>query len=246
MDDAAPLARWQDLCIDATDAGQLGAFWAKALTLEPEQLNDGDVVLREAGRPERTLWVNRVPEPRTVKQRVHLDLRAGSLQPLLDAGATVLRPEGDDGIRWTVMADPEGGELCVFLRPELAPDAPILPFEMAVDSADHAAQARWWAEVLGGTVTQDGRDFTWIEDVPGLPFDSIDFVPVPEPKTVKNRIHWDVTASDVGALVAAGATVLREPDDEIHWHVLADPEGNEFCVFAPDEPGAPEDAPPAP
>ena len=46
-----------------------------------------------------------------------------------------------------------------------------------------------------------------------------------EPKSAKNRIHWDVTASDVLPLVEAGSTVLREPDQEIDWHVLADPEG---------------------
>jgi hypothetical protein len=54
-----------------------------------------------------------------------------------------------------------------------------------------------------------------------------------EPKSAKNRIHRDVTASDVLPLVEAGATVLREPDQEIDWHGLADPEGNEFCVFTP-------------
>jgi hypothetical protein len=59
----------------------------------------------------------------------------------------------------------------------------------------------------------------------------MDFVPVPEPKTVKNRIHWDVTVPGAAPLVEAGAIVLREPDAEISWHVLADPEGNEFCAF---------------
>jgi hypothetical protein len=59
----------------------------------------------------------------------------------------------------------------------------------------------------------------------------MDFVPVPEPKMVKNRIHWDVTVPAVAPLVEAGAVVLREPDDDIGWHVLADPEGNEFCAF---------------
>jgi len=54
---------------------------------------------------------------------------------------------------------------------------------------------------------------------------------VPEPKTVKNRIHWDVTIPAVAPLVAAGATVLHQPDGDVRWHVLADPEGNEFCVF---------------
>ena len=59
----------------------------------------------------------------------------------------------------------------------------------------------------------------------------MDCVPMPEPKTVKNRIRWDVTVPDVAPLVEAGAMVLREPDDEIRWYVLADPERNEFCAF---------------
>ena len=60
------------------------------------------------------------------------------------------------------------------------------------------------------------------------------FGAVPEPKTVKNRIHWDVWG-DTSELLAAGATLLRARDDhEIGWDVLADPEGNEFCVFARD------------
>ena len=57
------------------------------------------------------------------------------------------------------------------------------------------------------------------------------FVPVPEPKTVKNRIHIDVTTPSVETLVGAGAKVLRRPDGEVDWTVLADPEGNEFCAF---------------
>jgi len=58
---------------------------------------------------------------------------------------------------------------------------------------------------------------------------------VPEPKTVKNRMHWDVVlpegVASPQALVDAGATVLRSPDDDIRWWILADPEGNEFCAF---------------
>jgi hypothetical protein len=56
---------------------------------------------------------------------------------------------------------------------------------------------------------------------------------VPEPKTVKNRVHWDVNVESVDALVAAGATILRPRDDEIRWSIMADPEGNEFCAFEP-------------
>ena len=54
---------------------------------------------------------------------------------------------------------------------------------------------------------------------------------MPEPKTAKNHVHWDVTVPAVAPLVAAGVAVLREPAAEIGWYVLADPEGNEFYAF---------------
>ena len=69
--------------------------------------------------------------------------------------------------------------------------------------------------------------------MPGLPFDSFDFVPVPEPKALKNRIHWDLESEDLPGLVERGATVLAEPTEATPWHVCADPDGNEFCVFEP-------------
>ena len=53
---------------------------------------------------------------------------------------------------------------------------------------------------------------------------------MPEPRTVKNRIHWDVLGS-VDSLQAAGAMVLRRPDEDTGWTVMADPDGNEFCAF---------------
>ncbi len=57
-------------------------------------------------------------------------------------------------------------------------------------------------------------------------------VPVEEEKVVKNRMHIDVFGS-VDELLSLGATLVRRRDDEIEWDVLADPEGNEFCVFTP-------------
>jgi hypothetical protein len=230
------IARWKDLCIDATDAHRLGAFWGQLLGLEVELHDDGDAALRGA-RPEQRIWVNAVPEPRTVKQRVHLDLEAVSLEPILALGATMVLPAKESGFAWSVLADPEGGELCVFLREGLPTDPPARLYEMAVDTGDGVsahALAVWWADVLGGEVVDDEHGFSWVQDVPGLPFVSIDLVPVPEAKTVKNRIHWDITSSDVPALLERGATLLAEPTDATKWHVLADPEGNEFCVFNPD------------
>ena len=131
------------------------------------------------------------------------------------------------GRTWTVMADPEGGEFDAFPRDEVPAER---LHGLVVDSADAKAQARWWAEVYGVSVTENDG-WSTLENVPGMPILTMDFVPVPEPKTVKNRIHWDVTIPAVAPLVAAGATVLHQPDGDVRWHVLADPEGNEFCVF---------------
>jgi hypothetical protein len=58
-----------------------------------------------------------------------------------------------------------------------------------------------------------------------MPVLTMDCVPVPEPRTVKNLIHWDVTVPGMTPLVAAGPGVLREPGGGIGWHVLAGPEG---------------------
>ncbi len=216
------IARFKDLCLDAGDPARLGAFWAAALGRTWQAGDNGDGRLT-GQTPRHTIWINRVPEPRTVKNRVHLDIYARELTDLEALGATVLEPQRD----WTIMADPEGGEFCAFLRPEV-PAGRL--HGLVVDSADPAAQARWWGAVYGTGVTENDGWYT-LEDVPGMPILTMDFVPVPEPKSVKNRIHWDVTVPAVAPLAAAGATVLREPGGDIRWHVLADPEGNEFCAF---------------
>lgn len=218
------IARFKDLCLDAGDPERLGAFWAAVLGRTWQAHEGGDGLLT-GPTPQHTIWVNRVPEAKTVKHRVHLDIYTRDLAGLEALGATVLGTYP----RWTVMADPEGGEFCAFVRPELPAER---LHGLAVDCADAEAQARWWADVYGVAVTANDGWFT-LEDVPGMPILTMDFEDVPEPKTVKNRIHWDVTVPAVGPLLEAGATVLREPVGDTPWHVLADPEGNEFCAFAP-------------
>jgi hypothetical protein len=215
------IARFKDLCVDAGDPARLGAFWAAASgrTLETK---DGSYLLT-GPTPQHTIWINKVPEAKTVKHRVHLDVYTRTLEELEALGATIRQRRP----RWTVMADPEGGEFCAFLRP----DPPVEKVHgLAVDSAAPEAQARWWAEVYGVGVTANDGWFT-LEGIPGMPILTMDFDRVPEPKTVKNRVHWDITVPDVAPLIEAGATLLREPDDDIGWHVLSDPEGNEFCAF---------------
>ncbi|MEI5676204.1 MULTISPECIES: VOC family protein [unclassified Nocardioides] len=223
----SPLATFKDLCVDAVDPARMGRFWAGALDLGYAERGDGLVQLTGRTR-HHTVWVNPVPEPVTVKQRVHLDLHVASVDDVLALGAT---PYVVDRFRWQVLRDPEGGELCVFERDRL-PDDRL--YEIGVDSADPERMATWWADVLGARVVSDADDegpWWTVEDIEGAPFEGLVFVAVPEPKTVKNRIHWDVDTSSVDALVAAGARVVRRPDADVSWTILVDPEGNEFCAF---------------
>ena len=95
--------------------------------------------------------------------------------------------------------------------------------------------AQFWAQVLGRTV--DAGDAPGDDEV-GLPGEpALLFIRVPEAKTIKNRVHVDLQPdttrdAEVERLVALGAALLddqRRPDGT-GWVVLADPEGNEFCV----------------
>ncbi|OZV73039.1 hypothetical protein CA850_31600 [Micromonospora echinospora] len=233
--DGLPLARFKDLCLDAVDPHALGGFWARVLHADLVDLRDGDT--RVDGRPGRpgpeSIWVNRVPEPRARRTRVHLGLRLHRSDPadLLAAGARLVR-EPDDEVGWWVLADPDGYEFRAFApRPGTVPG----PFELVVDARDATAQATWWAGVAGGRVERDATGAASVVGAAGFPWEYWVFAPVTEPKTIKNRMHWDVdlTDDDCAALLDAGATLLREPDDDIDWWILADPEGNEFCAFAP-------------
>ena len=107
--------------------------------------------------------------------------------------------------------------------------------QVVVDAADPGALGRWWAEALGWAVVDDADDEFEIrpspERLPGLLF-----VPVPEAKDRKNRLHLDFRpddqAAEVERLLALGAARADVGQGEEPWVVLADPEGNEFCVLA--------------
>jgi catechol 2,3-dioxygenase-like lactoylglutathione lyase family enzyme len=218
------LARWKDLCVDVSDPQTVAAFWSPLLGLEAEPAGDGVTRLR-GDSPVRTVWVNTVPEPKTVKNRVHLDLVLPTVEPLVAGGAAV-EHSPEPGWEWHVLTDPEGNELCVF------PAGQGWPTALVVDASDEQAIAAWWSDVLGARLSPGPEGLPrWLRDVAGLPFEVWKFVNVPDRKTVKNRWHWGLVCDDVEELVRRGATPLRGPDGDIDWHVLADPEGNEFCVF---------------
>ncbi|SCL27473.1 hypothetical protein GA0074692_2356 [Micromonospora pallida] len=105
---------------------------------------------------------------------------------------------------------------------------------ICLDATDEQKLAEWWCSVLGyrlklGTAHEmKGKWLGSIEDPKGEgPL--IWFNRVPEVKTVKNRMHVDILG-DVDEILALGATVVSPMTEENQWAVLADPEGNEFCV----------------
>jgi hypothetical protein len=126
--------RWQCVCFDSTDPRRIAQFWQQALGWRRTYDDDDEVVLEPPeGSPEDGVSPDilflRVPETKTVKNRLHLDLRP------LDQAAEVARLEGlgavradvgqGDGQTWVVLADPDGNEFCVLraLTPdELAED----------------------------------------------------------------------------------------------------------------------------
>jgi predicted enzyme related to lactoylglutathione lyase len=222
------IATYKDLCIDTGNSETLGRFYAAVLGLEFEP--DGAAGTLKGSEPGQRIWMNVVPEPKSVKHRVHLDVLCASVDDLIALGASRVEQPAPD-LPWTVLADPEGGEFCAFVRQPAELPAYRM-HELVIDCAEPREIAQWWADVFGAKL--DGREdkgWWWISDIPGVPFGDWDFVPVPEPKTVKNRIHWDVLVESVDDLVAAGATLLRGPTEADAWSILADPEGNEFCAF---------------
>lgn len=118
------LARIQDITFDCRDPHRLGRFWAEVLgfvedPLDPNLPDDDEVqIIDPAGHHPGVLFIA-VPEPKTVKNRVHLDLRPrepreDTVDRLIALGGTVVDDRrAADGTGWVVMADPEGNELCV-------------------------------------------------------------------------------------------------------------------------------------
>lgn len=111
--------------------------------------------------------------------------------------------------------------------------------QVIIDARDPAALGRWWQEALGWVVVDDAPDEFEIRPAPDrLP--GLLFVDVLDPKTTKNRLHLDLRPDDqeaeVARLLALGATKVDIGQADESWVVLADPEGNEFCVLGPRSP----------
>ncbi|MEU9212796.1 VOC family protein [Streptomyces sp. NPDC048415] len=109
-------------------------------------------------------------------------------------------------------------------------------YGLSVDATDAEKLAHFWAEVLGREVASGGSpEFAALD--PGGSTPRLSFHQVPEPKSVKNRLHLDLITSTFEAesqrLVALGASRIRDvAQGSARWTTFADPEGNEFDLIA--------------
>jgi catechol 2,3-dioxygenase-like lactoylglutathione lyase family enzyme len=107
--------------------------------------------------------------------------------------------------------------------------------QVVVAARDPAAIGRWWADVLGWVIVNDSpEEFEIRPSADQLP--ALLFVPVPEAKQSKNRLHLDFRPdnqqAEVDRFLRAGARHADIGQGTQTWIILADPEGNEFCVLS--------------
>lgn len=107
--------------------------------------------------------------------------------------------------------------------------------EVVIDCRDFSALGHWWADALGWDIIDESDEEIELRD-PNGSGPTLYFGNVPESKTVKNRLHLDFVPDDqdaeVARLIAMGARRVDIGQGEASWVVLADPEGNEFCVLS--------------
>jgi predicted enzyme related to lactoylglutathione lyase len=234
--------RLTDVVIDAADPLALARFWAELLDWRVSRVDlpEVDVTPPPDDGSAFDLCFVRVTEPKARKNRLHLDLASAApdQQMVLVERALALGAErvdvGQRNVPWIVLADPEGNEFCVLEpRPEYADTGALAAVVMDAVSPDVLAE--FWSAAIGW---QPARKAAL--RAPNGRGARLEFIHTGEPHEGKNRVHLDVapTATDdhtteVTTLLDLGATKADIGQGEVSWVVLADPEGNEFCVLTP-------------
>ncbi|WP_141579330.1 VOC family protein [Actinomadura sp. WMMA1423] len=241
--------RLVQIAMKAGDDSVVGRFWAEALGwgISSEGPGVTNVEPPDLDYPDPSaLYIDvlRVPDPKTVKNRVHVDFATTSaahqaelVARLKELGATPV-DIGQGDVPWTVLADPEGNEFCVLEpRPIYMDTGPIAA--VVVDCADPRVMARFWSEAMDWTLHEVTDEHATLRSSKGVgPY--LEFLRTPGVKTGLNRIHLDVRPypdddrlEEAARLRALGATDVDIGQGDVPWTVLADPEGNEFCILTP-------------
>src|SRR6185437_3384866 len=183
-----------------------------------------------------------VSEPKATKNRIHLDLASSSLSDQAEIVERAIRlgaarvDIGQGDVPWVVMGDPEGNEFCVLEPREVYRDTgPVAA--LVVDCVDHQAMAAFWT-VASNWPIQHSDDGLVALRAPANDGFYLEMLEVGEPKKVKNRVHLDVAPyqdddqqGEAARLTKLGATLADVGQGDASWIVMADPEGQEFCVL---------------
>ncbi len=241
-------ARLVDVVFDANDPMRLAQFWAEALRWGIGEETDDEVALIPTDDTGFGILFGLVPGRKTSQNRIHFDLTTTSLDDQNDTVARLLEigaahvdiGQGPDEDH-VVLADPEGNEFCV-----LAPGNNFLagcPRLGAVNCDGTRETGYFWSEALGWPLVWDQDDETAIRapGPNGLTGSMITWSGPPlMPKPTKNRLHFDIAPpadgdqlAEVDRLVSLGAKHIDIGQGDVPWIVMADPDGNEFCVLTP-------------
>ena len=237
-------SRLVDLCFDANDPLGLARFWAEALQWKIDD-TDGEIGLEPTDGTRFGIVFEPVAEPKVGANRLHLDLTTTSIDDqndivarLVAAGARHIdigqRPEEGH----VVLADPEGNELCI-----IEPGNKFLAGcgRFGSITCDGTREVGYfWSAALGWPLVWDQDEETAIRAPDGTgPLITWGGPPLAA-KTGKNRLHLDIAPphdvdqqSEVDRFVALGATRVDIGQGDVSWVVMADPDGNEFCVLSP-------------
>jgi catechol 2,3-dioxygenase-like lactoylglutathione lyase family enzyme len=234
---AAVPARLVALTVAANDPAALARFWAGFLGWGPRD----DRTLEPPDDTGFRLRFEPTPEPKTAQNRMHVDLTSTSPDDQQETVARALRLGGrhcDVGQLpqepHVVLADPEGNEFCV-----IEPGNDFLAdcgFLGAVSCDGSPAVGYFWSEALGWPLVWDQDQETAIRSPRGGPKITWGCPPY-MPRVGRDRLRFDVAPADVDQaaefdrLVSLGAS--RIADGQAGSVVLADPDGNEFCLLAP-------------
>jgi predicted enzyme related to lactoylglutathione lyase len=230
---------------DANDMAALSGFWSTALGWSVTYEDANEVCIQPPdGEPGiELIWVP-VPEPKTVKNRVHLDLASASLEEQAEIVARfeslgarrVDIGQGDD-VPFVVLADPEGNEFCVLEPRDTYRDTGVLA-AIVLHTPEPAALAPFWSAASGWPVVEAKDVYASLRSEEGGPY--LELLRTTDPKTVKNRVHLDVApylhdslSVEVERLESLGAVAVDIGQQNVRWKVMADPQGNEFCVLTP-------------
>jgi catechol 2,3-dioxygenase-like lactoylglutathione lyase family enzyme len=230
------------LTFDATDPVRLARFWAGVLGWETADDPRGGTALLPSDDTGFRIRFLPTREPKAGQNRAHLDLTSTSLA---DQQQTVARSLAlgarhvDVGQRpeegHVVLADPEGNEFCV-IGPgnDFLADCGFVG-ALACDGSQEAGY--FWRDALGWPLVWDQDQETAIRSPHGGPKITWGGPPL-VPKAGKNRLHLDLAPpvrgdqhAEVERLLSLGATRVDIGQGEVSWVVLADPDGNEFCVL---------------